>query len=468
MGEITRPDISIVRFSALESTCRIDAEYYLPRYLELDASLAGSSVCSWSDLGGQFIVGPFGSAFKAGNYVDDPVYRYIRGRDVKRFFLLDDDSVYVPEADFFRLRKHQVQVGDLLVSVVGTLGNVAIVTEDVGKAIYSCKSTLYRPPGAVDPYYLCAYLNSAVGQAHLERNQRGALQMGLNLDDLCGIPICVPPPDKQRAIGDLVREAYEQRQESKRLYREAEQLLLDELGWSTLELSGVSYGEGSLTEAFTAGYLNSEYFEDQYKRVDELVASYRYGVRNIGETIAEIVNGAEFREYVDSDGVPYLRVTDMTQGVHISPDSVCLIPRIQADFLPEKKHLERNDVLLSRSGTLGLASVVTPEWENAVISSHIMRLVRRDDEFAPFFLAVFLSSKVGKRLLLRRNNGSVVPEINHPSLEMINIPRVPNSIQQKLVRMVQASHDQVNRTRDLLEQANRKVEAMIESEVACG
>ena len=175
---------SIIQKSQLEGARRLDAEYFQPEYLELEKSLLKTnSYTIWGDLKGRFITGPFGSEFNVENYSESTKYRYIRGKDVKEFFLLDDDNVYIPEKDYGRLNKYSLQSGDILISVVGTLGNSAIVSDKSLPAIFSCKSTLFRTD-KLSPYYLIAYLNSKYGQNLLLRNARGQVQSGLNISDL--------------------------------------------------------------------------------------------------------------------------------------------------------------------------------------------------------------------------------------------------------------------------------------------
>lgn len=164
---------SIIQQSQLEGAQRLDAEYFQPEYLRLEKSLLTSnSYTVWGNLKGEFITGPFGSEFNVENYSENTEYRYVRGKDVKQFFLLDCDNVYIPEKDYGRLQKYSLQNGDILISVVGTLGNSAIVSDKNLPAIFSCKSTLFRTD-KLNPYYLVAYLNSKYGQNLLLRNARG-------------------------------------------------------------------------------------------------------------------------------------------------------------------------------------------------------------------------------------------------------------------------------------------------------
>jgi type I restriction enzyme S subunit len=207
---------------------RIDSEYFRPSYIEAEEL---TRKCYVENLGvlGAFVPGPFGSAFRVENYDFKSPYRYIRGRDVKPFFLLEDDNRYIPSSDFHRLIHYAVRNNDLMISVVGTLGNVAVCTEHETPAMFSCKSTLFRSKEA-DPYYWLAYLNSRYGQLCLLRRQRGAIQTGLNIEDLRTIPVPRFGESIESEVAENVREAHAKLLAFRKDCHAAEYLLESELG----------------------------------------------------------------------------------------------------------------------------------------------------------------------------------------------------------------------------------------------
>lgn len=399
-------DVSSVMLSKLGSAYRLDAEHYRPRYLKLDTLLASSSIQPWGTLGGRFIVGPFGSAFTVDNYVDDPTYRYIRGKDVKPFILTDNDNVYMPEEDFIRLQKYKVQVDDLLISVVGTLGNVAIITQDVGKAIYSCKSTLYRSEDDIDPYYLAAYLNSSIGQAYLERNARGAIQMGLNLDDLASIPIYVPTSEQQRVTGDLVRQSFEKQKKSKTLYRQAEQLLLDELGLQDLDLSDELYGEAPLTEVWTIQRFDAEYFQPKYYKLVDQVESTGQDIR-LGEWVSEPIRRGVLPDYTTNGGEVVVINSQHVGKTHIELDDNRFTTwEFVKTGTNERALVMPYDVLLNSTGyiTIGRCQVLLDNVPT-IVDGHIS-IIRPKSGLDPVYLSLYLNSLPGQLQTERGWTGS--------------------------------------------------------------
>ncbi|MEH7470070.1 hypothetical protein V7195_26470, partial [Priestia megaterium] len=241
---------------------RIDSEFYHPKYISSEEKV--KSVKNVTQLGnlGTFLIGPFGSAFHVNNYDPDSNYRYIRGKDVKPFQLLDDDNVYMPEEDFERLIKYQVFPEDLLISVVGTIGNVAIVPENQ-RGIFSCKSTIFRN-SSVDAYYLLAYLNSKYGKDCLMRRQRGAIQAGLNKDDLKTVPVPLFSADQHEEIGNKVRRALRLSIKSKFLYNQAQDLLNQEIGLDQLKLEKPKSYEAAFSEVVGNGRIDADYYQTQF------------------------------------------------------------------------------------------------------------------------------------------------------------------------------------------------------------
>ena len=79
---------SEVKTSDIFDSKRIDGEFYHPNYIKSENIVLRSK--SVTNLGkiGDFLIGPFGSAFHVSNYDNTSPYRYVRGKDVKPFALL--------------------------------------------------------------------------------------------------------------------------------------------------------------------------------------------------------------------------------------------------------------------------------------------------------------------------------------------------------------------------------------------
>ena len=100
--------------------------------------------------------GPFGSALKKSEYVEDgiPVW----GIDnVKPNQFIQDRSLFITPAKFAQLRRYSVESGDILISRAGTVGRMCVAAPTVEQSIIG--SNLIRltlNPGAMSPVYFAS------------------------------------------------------------------------------------------------------------------------------------------------------------------------------------------------------------------------------------------------------------------------------------------------------------------------
>ena len=447
--------VSVVKLSELEGAKRIDAEYYQPEYLKLESFIKQTkSYKLWGNIEGHFITGPFGSEFKVENYVTDSPYRYVRGRDVKEFFLLDDENVYIPKKDFERLKKYSLQEGYILISVVGTLGNTAIVDKDVPPAIFSCKSTAYIAEG-INPFYLIAYLNCRYGKDLLKRRVRGAVQTGLNIDDLKYLPIYLPDKKVQGKVAQLVNESKLFYDKSKSLYTQAENLLLEDLGLKDFKPKYELFYTANLSQAFGVHRVDAEYFQPMYEEIEEHLTKNFETLPIKKIRYIDVTTGQYTENYVSKEeGKPYIRGTDISNGT-INTDSLLYIsPEDQI----ESKKAKEGDVVVTRVGTIGLSARIPKECEGGTISDNLIRIRIFDEgKLNSYYLALYLGSSIGVSLMIKNSRGSVQQRLNQETLKEVIIPLLPSETQQKIAELVKQSHKTRRGAKELLEEAKEKL-----------
>jgi len=192
--------------------------------------------------------------------------------------------------------------------------------------------------------------------------------------------------------------------------------------------------------------LDAEYYQPEYLEITQILRNQHN--RKFGEIVSNIINGDEIREYVDEDGLPYLRVSDIKE-FFIDLSSVVYISK--ESRIKQNIKLREGDILLSRSGSLGIAAVATPDLADSVISSHLMRIPVKS--INPYFLVTFLNSKFGKAQIMQRNNGAVVPEINHPSLKEVLVPIFSEEKQKEIENLVKNAYIQIQESNKIYSQA---------------
>src|SRR3989344_2650901 len=449
--------VSIIKKSQLEGTKRLDAEYYQPEYLALQENLEKTkSITAWGEIEGKFITGPFGSEFNTENYVQEGKYRYVRGKDVKDFFPTDEDNVYIPKEDYERLKKYALSEGDILISVVGTPGIGAVVDSTLPPAIFSCKSTVYRTK-SINPFYLIVYLNSSYGRKLLERSVRGAVQTGLNINDLRDLPVFFPNISIQEKIGDVVKSAKKTFDESKSLYSQAENLLLEELGLKNFEVEDDLFYIVNLSEVKSANRADAEYFQPKYEKLVERIKKFGAApLLDLAQNVAARFNPKSQPTKL----FKYVELSNITSSV----GAIDGFSEVSGDEAPSraKRVLKINDVILSSvEGSLEKVALVGKEQEGYLASNGFFQF--RSKDILPEVLLVLAKSFVLQMQFEKQTAGTILTAVPKEAVRNIVVSKINKPTQQKIADLVQKSHEARSKAKQLLEQAKHKVEQLIES-----
>lgn len=168
-----------------------------------------------------------------------------------------------------------------------------------------------------------------------------------------------------------------------------------------------------------------------------MLSASQYPIVPFANLITDLKNGVEIRTYA-ADGYRYLRVSDL--GEHGIENHN---PRhVDVEEIPEKIRLTENSFLVSRSGSLGLVSVVENEIRDAILSSHIFKVNLDTTQVRPRYLEAVLRSQIGQVQFFRNNNGAVIPEISQSALKSILVVLPPPGIQNHIVTIMQSAYAQ--------------------------
>lgn len=451
--------VSTIKASTLGWPRRFDAEYYRSDFLELLQKQSADSKHqkTLKELCEKIDVGFVGAMTQA--YTDNGI-PLLQTKNIKEFLVDFTDLVYIKDEFHKQLSKSQIFPGDVLIARSGSIGNAAIITSEDLQPLNSSDIVILHPNNMLNGYYLCAYINSKFGQAQIERLSSGGVQGHINLAALEKVVIPLLPDNFQNRIERIIKSANSKRNESKQLYADAENLLASELGLDKVDLSESLFNVQTVSDVLKSKRLDAEHYNKKYERLESLLKKYSRGFESLGDICLPPVNGVEIREYQET-GIPYLRVGDLYQ-VDIKEDTVVHIDPESAATVKSKVSLKNGDVLMSRSGSLGMACVVSEKWKHAINSSHLIRLRLAKSDIDPYYLALFLNTTAGVEQIRKYSNGGVQPEINQPSLKKLIVPILSGDVQLEVKKLILKSHKSRDEAKSLLAEAKEEVEKMIE------
>ncbi len=131
---------------------------------------------------------------------------YIRIRDLGRGKVLElnSDYEYVDDETQRSIARYTVESGDILISVVGTIGLIAIVGESLDKANQTENCDKIINLKGIDRDYLYYYLISPAGQEEIRKGTVGAVQPKLPLKNVQDITIKYPSLEIQKKIVSIL------------------------------------------------------------------------------------------------------------------------------------------------------------------------------------------------------------------------------------------------------------------------
>ncbi|MEE1440632.1 MAG: restriction endonuclease subunit S [Christensenellales bacterium] len=242
---------------------------------------------------------------------------YIRVRDLndQRTLELNSNYEFVDDETQKQIARYIVQKGDIILSIVGTIGLVAMVGESLDNANLTENCVKIVATEKIDSKFLYYYLKSSKGQAEITRGIVGAVQAKLPIKNIQDIDVWLPRKDIQTKIASLLS-------------------CLDD----KIELNN-KINETLYTQAKTI-------FDDCFINIDSLPDGWRRG--NLLD-IANFLNGLamqKFRPQENEAGLSVLKIKELRQGSCDTSSERCS-PSIKPEYI-----VKDGDVIFSWSGSL--------------------------------------------------------------------------------------------------------------------
>jgi type I restriction enzyme S subunit len=120
-------------------------------------------------------------------------------------------------------------------------------------------------------------------------------------------------------------------------------------------------------------------------------------VKRLKYLTTKIIDGTHFTPtYIDS-GIPFLRVTDIHHN-HIDWSTVKFISEIEHFELSKRCKVEKNDVLLSKNGTIGITFVVNFDRPVSIFVSLCLLKLRKNILLPKFFASLFQTYAIEEQI----------------------------------------------------------------------
>jgi len=444
---------SIIQKSQLEGAKRMDAEYYQPEYF-IDFTKG-----IWRSIGDVLELCQYGISQAMND--DKKGYPIFKMDDIDHSFLFDDNVRFadVSESIFnqFKIKKDDVFFNR--VNSEEFVGRTGIYKFDNLKSVFASYLIRARVKsgGEILADYLNIFLNSSYGLKQIRKYTRRAVnQANVNAEELKQMKIAVLPKIEQEKIAELSNKSWQEFQNSKILYFQAENLLLEELGLNNFNNEENLWAVVNASEIKKAQRMDAEYFQPKYKKLTDAIQ--KKGAKLLREVIENVP--AKFDPSVKPcENFKYIELSNIDSSIGVI-DGFSEVSGKEAPGRA-KRILKKGDVIVSSvEGSLGKVAITDNEQEGYLASTGFFQF--RSKEILPEVLLALAKSIVFKMQLEKMCAGTILTAVPKESINEVFVPILSKSIQQKISDLVRRSHESRKKAKELLEEAKRKVEELIE------
>ena len=269
-------------------------------------------------------------------------------------------------------RRTLLRGGELLVSLVGNPGQVAIAPPSLADANIARQVALVRLDRSVDARFVKYYFLSREGQSALGAQSIGSVQKVINLRDLQTVPIPLPPVAEQRAIADVLGALDDKIELNQRMSATLEEMARALFRSWFVDFDPVrAKAEGrpsglppDLDALFPASFEASE--------LGEIPAGWE--VRSLDE-IATFTNGLALQRFPPEgdEWLPVIKIAEMKRGYTEKTGKA-------SASIDSRRIVEDGDVLFSWSGSL---EMVLWTHGRGALNQHLFKVT--SDEFPRWF-----------------------------------------------------------------------------------
>lgn len=470
---LNKDKVFLVKRSELEE--RLDCEYYNPSHYR-DLALLGNSPYSslrLKDVCVRIVDGPFGSAIKADDYVDNGI-PFIRVADVTHGegTINYDNLIFISHEAHKEIARSKVIPGDVVIAKTGaTMGAASVVPDYIPEAnIRGDLAALTLLKDRCSAEYAITYINTQLGQRLFWRLDSGGTRGRVVIGNLKKYPFVIPPHEIQNRIVAKMNTAHaakkQKEAQAQQLLDSIDTYLLNELGIEPPPEEENSISQRMFIRTFSeisGGRFDPEYFKEEYVRHEKAVHEGTFKPRRLGDFITSIAYGASVNNEYEASGIPLLRIKDLQPNEINSEKTV---------FLPESMRREIGnafvkcgDFLISRSGSLGVTAIVGEAHDGFAFGSFMIKFDIVENEVIKLFVSYILNSYLGKIYFKRNKIGAIQGNITIPVIKSCPVPLPPLEKQNEIVAQIQNIRDQAKQLRAEaatgLKRAKREVEAMI-------
>lgn len=355
---------------------------------------------------------------KGVNLITSPnCHPYIKVRDLgtKKTIELNTSFEYVDEETQKSISKYTVEKGDIIISIVGTIGLVAIIGDSLNNANLTENCVKIVNSNTLNKEYLYYYLISKFGQDEIKNGTVGAVQAKLPIKNIQDIKVKAPSLSEQTKIASVLKSLDDKIEANRRINDNLEQ---------------------QAQALFKSWFVDFEPFRDQPFVGSEMgMIPEGWRVGRYEEIIETTISGDWGKEKPEGN---YVHKVACIRGCDFQDIKNGLRGNTPERYILEKnyqsKHFHHNDVLVEISGgtqtvstgrVCPVSQLLIDKFNADIVCTNFCRVIRPIAAYAAYLYYSWLYKYNGKVMFGYENGTSGIKNFrikDFISVEPVVIP----------------------------------------------
>ncbi|WP_223530894.1 restriction endonuclease subunit S [Pseudomonas sp. GL-R-19] len=332
----------------------------------------------------------------------------------------------------------RLQGGEVLLTVVGSVGQVAVVSEALKGFNVARAVAVIHPQQQVDPNWLALCLRSPLSQHLLGSRANTTVQTTINLKDLRALPVPVAPEYERGKIIELIGSL----DDRITLLRETN-VTLEAIAQALFKSWFVDFNpvrakaEGLEPEGMDAAI--AVLFPDSFEGSELGLAPKGWATRPIYE-MASYINGAAYKAFepnAERRGLPIIKIAELKAGVTSQTAFSDIV-------MPDKYLIRTGDILFSWSGNPD-TSIDTFVWghDPALLNQHIFRVLPHASNERSFVLQTLRNLRPIFAELARNKQTTGLGHVTVADLKRLHVINPPGSVIEQFNNFAETIHQMI-------------------------
>lgn len=440
---------------------RLDAEYYLPMYIESLNVLKSIKDVPLLPLGSPKISIDFKKSVIFGErtyFYRNKGVPFVRVSDIKNLTVDDYNLTFVPKELPGVSGIEIAEPGNILITESGTLGNVGIVPNSYPRWLLSGDVICIVVNPRIKAEYIAVFLETRYGKHQLLRGKTQQVQPHLYAEKVKKTIVPLVSDNLQSFCSDRITQSLEKRKEAAEQLTKAEKLLSKLFGIDTLELKTERIYEVLYSQVEKYGRFDAEYYKPAHEQIQNILRNSPFKLRKLKEVINISENTVDPRKEPDKEFI-YVELANVDPSTGEIKD--CEMIKGYKAPSRARMSLRKGDVLVSSlSGSLDNVTLIPEDFDGAIGSTGFF--VITSDLFSSEFLFLLFRSDFVKKQLEQKTAGSIMTAISRTDFQNITVPIIPREKQREISNVVRRISKLRRESDRLIQEAISEIERFIE------